>query len=67
MPEVVTRCRCTQLTFEQIKQHADRVGTQSIKRIKRELDMGAYCSACRPYLAEMLKTGRTRFVVEEDE
>ncbi len=67
VPEEVTRCRCTGLTFEQIRRHADRAGARRIKRIKRELNMGAYCSVCRPYLAEMFRTGRTKFEIERDE
>lgn len=60
-PVVFDRCLCSGLKFEQIKAHAQSANTQSIKRLKRELDMGLYCSACVPYLRAMFETGQTRF------
>jgi len=59
--DVYDRCLCSGLKFSQIKQHADAAHTTSIKRLKRELDMGLYCSACVPYLRAMFDTGKTRF------
>ncbi len=63
-PRVYDRCLCSGLTFAQIGEHARRRNTTSIKKLKRELDMGLYCSACVPYLREMFKTGRTVFTEE---
>ena len=40
---IVDRCRCSGRTFDEIRQVADRLNTTSIKRLKRELNMGAYC------------------------
>lgn len=59
------RCLCSGLTFKQIKAYAADADTTSIKRLKRELEMGMYCSACVPYLKEMFKTGRTSFKADE--
>ena len=55
------KCLCSGLMFEEIKAHAEQAKTQSIKKLKRELEMGLYCSACVPYLRAMFKTGKTRF------
>jgi bacterioferritin-associated ferredoxin len=63
---IVDRCRCSGQTFDEIRQVADRLDTTSIKRLKRELNMGAYCSACRPFLVEMFRSGQTRFEVETE-
>ncbi|MCG8620179.1 MAG: (2Fe-2S)-binding protein [Desulfobacterales bacterium] len=66
MAEKFDRCRCSGLKFTQINDHAQALHTTSIKRLKRELEMGMYCSACVPYLKEMFKTGQTVFT-EADE
>jgi bacterioferritin-associated ferredoxin len=64
--DVYDRCLCSGLPFSQIKQHADQAKTTSIKRLKRELEMGMYCSACVPYLRAMFQTGKTRFTERID-
>ncbi len=66
MAEKFDRCRCSGLLFKDIKREANKMNTTSIKRLKHELDMGIYCSACAPYLKEMFKTGRTSFSAKEE-
>ncbi len=61
MSQEYDRCLCSGLTFEEIRQEAERMNTTSIKKLKRELEMGVYCSACVPFLKEMFKTGQTVF------
>lgn len=61
MPEPVNRCQCSGLTFAEIQAEAKRLNTTSLKKLKRCLDMGPYCSACAPYVREMLRTGQTEF------
>lgn len=61
MPEQFDRCLCSGLTFAEIRREAQRMRTTSLKRIKRELDMGAYCSACAPFVKEALRSGQTVF------
>lgn len=55
------RCRCCGMTFAQINAYAQKHRTTSMKRLRRELKMGAYCTACLPYLREMFRTGKTEF------
>jgi len=61
MPERYDRCLCSGRSFDEIVREAKRLNTTSIKRLKRELDMGTYCSACTPFVKEALKTGQTVF------
>lgn len=61
MAEQYDRCLCSGRSFEQIVREARRLNTTSIKRLRRELGMGAYCSACAPFVREALKTGQTVF------
>lgn len=58
---VIDRCECCGLSFAAIVDHAQRRGTTSVRRLKRELGMGIFCSACRPYLETALRTGQTVF------
>ncbi|MHB1158555.1 MAG: (2Fe-2S)-binding protein [Phycisphaerales bacterium] len=62
-PHVFTRCECSGLSFEQIKQFARENNVQTVKGLKARLPMGGYCSACSHYVTLMLKTGQTRFEV----
>jgi bacterioferritin-associated ferredoxin len=57
----VDRCLCSGLSFVEIQAAAKQMNTKSIKKLKHQLDMGPYCSACAPYVREMLKTGQTEF------
>jgi bacterioferritin-associated ferredoxin len=57
----ITHCVCSGLSFAQIKQHADHHNIRSIKGLRSRLGMGAYCSACAPYLKQMLRSGQTEF------
>jgi len=61
MPEQFDRCLCSGRSFDEIVREAKRMKTTSIKRLKRELDMGLYCSACTPFVKEALQTGQTVF------
>ncbi|MFA7237326.1 MAG: (2Fe-2S)-binding protein [Phycisphaeraceae bacterium] len=60
-PHVFTRCECSNMSFEQIKQFARENNVQTVKGLKTRLPMGGYCSACSQYITLMLKTGQTRF------
>lgn len=65
MSETVDRCLCSGMSFEEIQAEARRMNVKTVRALKKRLPMGAYCSACAPYLNEMLRTGRTRFELEE--
>jgi bacterioferritin-associated ferredoxin len=66
-PRVIDHCECCGLSFADIVDQARQRGTTSVRRLKRELGMGTYCSACRPYLETALETGQTVFEEPTDE
>ncbi len=57
----IDRCKCCGKSFAEIHKHAQQSRTTSMKRLRRELEMGRYCTACLPYLREMFRTGQTEF------
>lgn len=60
----VDRCVCHNLTFEQLKALAVQLGPDTtVDELVEQTAAGTGCSLCRPYLALMLQTGRTRFEV----
>lgn len=61
----VNRCECSGLSFEEIRSEAERMRVKTVKGLKHRLPMGAYCSACAPFVNQMLKTGQTEFVVDQ--
>lgn len=60
-PRQIDHCECCGLTFAQIVDQARQKQTTSVRRLKRELGMGTYCTACRPYIETALETGQTVF------
>ncbi len=54
------------MSFARIAEQARAKGTSSIRRLKRELGMGEYGSACRSFIEQALKTGQTVFTEEDD-
>jgi len=65
--QVIRRCDCSGLTFAQMKRKADEMNIRSIKGLRSRLGMGYYCTACVPYLKEMLRSGQTEFDQPIDE
>jgi len=63
----IDRCACSGMSFTEIREQADRMGIRTVKGLKHRLPMGAYCSACAPYVQDMLKTGRVEFDADPDE
>jgi len=57
---LVTRCVCMQTPFDRLLPAARAEGWD-LAAILRETGCGNQCGLCRPYLAEMLRTGVTRF------
>jgi bacterioferritin-associated ferredoxin len=56
----ITMCVCQRMPFERLLPLA-RAGNWTLEDIQRETLCGAGCGLCRPYLREMLRTGRTVF------
>lgn len=61
MGETVERCECSGMSFAEIQAEARRLNIKTVRGLRNRLPMGAYCSACAPYVRQMLRTGRTRF------
>lgn len=57
---LVTRCVCMQTPFGRLLPAA-RARGWDLAAILRETGCGDQCGMCRPYLAEMLRTGATHF------
>ena len=57
---LVTRCVCMQTPFDRLLPLA-REGGWDLAALMRETGCGTQCGLCRPYLAEMLRSGTTRF------
>jgi bacterioferritin-associated ferredoxin len=67
LPVRIDRCVCQRLPFALVLQLA-RAGDWSVGDVVRETGCGDQCGMCRPYLRQMLATGRTIFSeVLEDE
>ena len=63
----VDRCVCHDVTFEQLKNEAARLGPQtSVETLAKRTGAGTSCGLCRAYLELMLKTGRTSFAVLDE-
>ena len=60
MSILITMCVCQRMSFERLLPMARAKGW-TLEDIGRETLCGAACGLCRPYLGEMLKTGRTVF------
>jgi len=53
-------CVCQGIPFSQLQPQAAAAGW-TLEDLMRETRCGATCGLCRPYLREMLRTGRTVF------
>jgi bacterioferritin-associated ferredoxin len=54
----VNRCLCFDVSFERLKEIADRTGG-GLLEAHRQTGCGARCGLCIPYIQVMLKTGET--------
>jgi bacterioferritin-associated ferredoxin len=60
---MITKCVCADVTFEKIKEIADKYRCANIPCIQRHINFGESCGMCRPYVKKMLETGETKFEV----
>ena len=59
-PVLVTMCVCQRVPFAELLPRARAAGW-ALPDLVRETGCGGQCGLCRPYLREMLLTGRTAF------
>ena len=55
-----TRCDCWQLSFVGLMSYARRRGITSLEELMRRTGAGTRCGSCRPYLEELLRSGKLR-------
>ncbi len=60
----VDRCVCANVTFIAMKAHVEREGGD-MDSLRTLFGCGARCAMCVPYVRAMLRTGRTRFSVDD--
>ncbi len=60
---MVTKCVCADVTFEKMKEIAEKRHCKTIACIQRYVTFGESCGMCRPYVKKMLETGETSFEV----
>ena len=60
MSILITMCVCQRMSFDRLLPLAREKGWD-MDDIARETLCGAGCGLCRPYIREMLKTGKTVF------
>jgi NAD(P)H-nitrite reductase large subunit len=56
MPEI--RCICHNLSLAGLRSYALRHGLTSFEELQAQTGCGTSCGTCRPYIEEMLRTGR---------
>ncbi|MCA9284843.1 MAG: (2Fe-2S)-binding protein [Phycisphaerales bacterium] len=61
----VDSCVCFELSFEEILRRCRRDAIDDLDGIRRAFGCGSGCGLCTPYLANMLRSGRTRFRLDE--
>ena len=55
---MITRCICKDLPFLGLLSYARRHGLTTVEELMRATGCGTGCGTCRPYVAELLRTGR---------
>jgi len=60
MRVLITMCVCQGMPFERLLRLA-REHQWTLEDIMRETACGAGCGLCRPYIRQMLETGKTAF------
>jgi NAD(P)H-nitrite reductase large subunit len=57
---MMTRCECHRLSFVGLLSYARRNGITRLEDLMRDTQAGTGCGTCRPYLEELLRSGRLR-------
>lgn len=57
----VTKCVCSDITFERVKEIASEEGYNSIEELQTHGISCVSCGLCEPYLEITLDTGQTEF------
>ena len=57
----ISRCVCFDVPFAELRALAEVHGVHSVDELAELRPFGKKCGLCRPYVAAMLRTGRTEF------
>ncbi|MBF2052942.1 MAG: (2Fe-2S)-binding protein [Candidatus Sericytochromatia bacterium] len=57
----IDRCICFQKTFAELKAIAQAHNAESVEALQQYVSFAQKCRLCRPYVAEMLRSGQTVF------
>lgn len=57
----IDRCICFQKSFAELKVIAQQHGAENIEALQKYVSFAQKCRLCRPYVAEMLRSGQTVF------
>ena len=57
---MMTRCECWQLSFVGLMAYARRHGITTVDELSEATGCCTGCASCRPYLEELLRTGKLR-------
>jgi bacterioferritin-associated ferredoxin len=55
---MMVRCECMQLSFIGLLYYARRHGITTLEELMKATGCGTRCGSCRPFLEEMLRTGK---------
>jgi len=61
METYITRCVCYRQSFGRLKTIAEENSLQTVEALTEVALFGENCGLCKPYVAEMLRTGKTVF------
>jgi NAD(P)H-nitrite reductase large subunit len=53
-----TRCECRNLSFAGLLAYARRHGTRTVDELSKATTCCTGCGSCRPYLEELLRSGK---------
>jgi bacterioferritin-associated ferredoxin len=57
----VNKCVCFDVSFEELKDVADKAGIKKLDVLQDEIEFGKRCGMCLIYAEKMLETGETCF------
>jgi bacterioferritin-associated ferredoxin len=66
MKTEVTKCVCSEITFEEMKSLMDRNNLKTFEELSREIKVASNCRLCLPYIHRMIETGKTKFEIISD-
>lgn len=60
----IDRCICHKITFSDIKKIANEKGYSTIEELQKANISSTNCKLCKPYVKEMLRSGKTSFPIK---